>query len=83
MALTLLPAPGKGKPVAIGLALMALAILEGHDLRSLDRNSVESFHLQIEAMKLAMEVTPSFGETQRKMGETAMRQIGAKAWSSS
>ena len=27
MALTLLPAPGKGKPVAIGLALMALAIL--------------------------------------------------------
>ena len=27
MALTLLPAPGKGKPVAIGLALFALAIV--------------------------------------------------------
>ncbi len=27
MALTLLPAPGKGKPVAIGLALLALAIV--------------------------------------------------------
>jgi gamma-glutamyltranspeptidase/glutathione hydrolase len=46
--------PPNGQGIA---TLMALAILEGYDLRSLDRNSVESFHLQIEAMKLAMEDT--------------------------
>ncbi|MBI2940964.1 MAG: gamma-glutamyltransferase family protein [Chloroflexi bacterium] len=34
-------------------ALMALNILEGFDLRAHPRESVESYHLQIEAMKLA------------------------------
>jgi gamma-glutamyltranspeptidase/glutathione hydrolase len=41
-------------PNAQGLAaLIALNILEGFDLESVPRNSGESFHLQIEAMKLA------------------------------
>jgi gamma-glutamyltranspeptidase/glutathione hydrolase len=34
-------------------ALMALDILEGFDLSSYPRESIESYHLQIEAMKLA------------------------------
>lgn len=34
-------------------ALMALNILEGFDLAQYPRDSIESFHLQIEAMKLA------------------------------
>lgn len=42
--------PPNGQGIA---ALIALNILEGYDLASLPRNSVESFHLQIEAMKLA------------------------------
>lgn len=41
--------PPNGQGIA---ALMALNILEGFDLASMPRNSAESFHLQIEAMKL-------------------------------
>ncbi len=41
-------------PNAQGIAtLMALNLLEGFDLNSYARESVESYHLQIEAMKLA------------------------------
>lgn len=40
-------------------ALIALNILEGFDMARYPRDSVESYHLQIEAMKLA------FGDTQR------------------
>ncbi|MGI8484858.1 MAG: gamma-glutamyltransferase [Thermomicrobiales bacterium] len=42
--------PPNGQGIA---TLVALNILEGFDLASLERNSSESFHLQIEAMKLA------------------------------
>lgn len=41
--------PPNGQGIA---ALMALNILEGFDLDRLSRESVESYHLQIEAMKL-------------------------------
>src|SRR6185437_14528081 len=41
-------------PSTQGLAvLLALNILEGYDLSQYPRDSVESFHLQLEAMKLA------------------------------
>ena len=43
-----LPPNGQGL-----IALLALNILEGFDLRSLPRDSVESYHLQLEAIKLA------------------------------
>jgi gamma-glutamyltranspeptidase/glutathione hydrolase len=46
--------PPNGQGIA---ALMALNILEGLDLRSCLRDSVESYHLQIEAMKLALADT--------------------------
>lgn len=42
--------PPNGQGLA---ALIALNILEGFDLGELPRNSADSFHLQIEAMKLA------------------------------
>jgi gamma-glutamyltranspeptidase/glutathione hydrolase len=42
--------PPNGQGLA---ALMALNILEGFDFSTIARNSTESFHLQIEAMKLA------------------------------
>jgi gamma-glutamyltranspeptidase/glutathione hydrolase len=42
--------PPNGQGIA---ALVALNILEGFDLAGLERTSAESFHLQIEAMKLA------------------------------
>ncbi len=42
--------PPNGQGLA---ALIALNILEGFDLGDLPRNSADSFHLQIEAMKLA------------------------------
>jgi len=42
--------PPNGQGIA---ALLALNILEGFDLASRPRNSTESFHTQIEAMKLA------------------------------
>ncbi len=43
--------PPNGQGLA---ALMALNMLEGFDLGCLGRDSVEAFHLQIEAMKLAL-----------------------------
>jgi gamma-glutamyltranspeptidase/glutathione hydrolase len=42
--------PPNGQGIA---ALMALGILEGYDLSRLPRDSAQSYHLQIEAMKLA------------------------------
>jgi gamma-glutamyltranspeptidase / glutathione hydrolase len=48
--LTLWEIPPNGQGIA---ALMALNILEGFDLSRYPRDSVESFHLQIESMKLA------------------------------
>lgn len=42
--------PPNGQGIA---ALVALNILEGFDIAGLERTSAESFHLQIEAMKLA------------------------------
>lgn len=42
--------PPNGQGIA---ALMALNILEGYDLGSMPRESLEAYHLQIEAMKLA------------------------------
>ena len=48
--LTLWEIPPNGQGIA---ALMALNILEGFDLSHYPRDSVESFHLQIESMKLA------------------------------
>jgi gamma-glutamyltranspeptidase/glutathione hydrolase len=42
--------PPNGQGIA---ALQALAILEGYDMASMPRESVQSYHLQIEAMKLA------------------------------
>lgn len=51
-------------PNTQGIAtLIALNILEGFDLAALPRNSPESFHLQIEAMKLA------FADTYRHIGD--------------
>ncbi len=52
--------PPNGQGLA---ALLALNILEGFDLRRWDRNTPESFHLQIEAMKLA------FADAQRFIGD--------------
>lgn len=48
--LTVWEIPPNGQGIA---ALMALNILEGFDLGRYPRDSAESFHLQIEAMKLA------------------------------
>lgn len=48
--LTVWEIPPNGQGIA---ALMALNILEGTDLARYPRDSVESYHLQIEAMKLA------------------------------
>lgn len=44
-------------------ALIALNILEGFELGSMERNSPESFHLQIESMKLA------FADAHRYVGD--------------
>jgi gamma-glutamyltranspeptidase/glutathione hydrolase len=52
--------PPNGQGLA---ALLALRLLEGYDLGALPRDSVESFHLQIEAMKLA------FADAQRYVGD--------------
>ena len=52
--------PPNGQGIA---ALTALNILEDYDLASLKRDSTESFHLQIEAMKLA------FADAQRYVGD--------------
>jgi len=52
--------PPNGQGIA---ALIALNILEGFDLAATPRNDTRSFHLQIEAMKLA------FADVQRYVGD--------------
>jgi len=52
--------PPNGQGIA---ALIALNILEGFDLSGTERDSVESFHLQIESMKLA------FADAQRYVAD--------------
>jgi gamma-glutamyltranspeptidase / glutathione hydrolase len=52
--------PPNGQGIA---ALIALNILEGFELSGLERTSAESFHLQVEAMKLA------FADVQRSVGD--------------
>ncbi|HEV7129810.1 MAG TPA: gamma-glutamyltransferase [Ktedonobacterales bacterium] len=52
--------PPNGQGLA---ALLALNLLESFDLGSIPRESVESYHLQLEAMKLA------FADTQRYVGD--------------
>src|SRR6266571_2698582 len=45
---------GSSRPMGQGLAaLIALNILEGFDLKQFPRESAESYHLQLETMKLA------------------------------
>ncbi|NEO27523.1 MAG: gamma-glutamyltransferase family protein, partial [Kamptonema sp. SIO4C4] len=50
-------------------ALMALNILEGFDLQQYPRDSAESFHLQIEAMKLA------FADIHQHLGDPQAMQL--------
>lgn len=58
-------------PNTQGIAtLMALNILEGFDLSSYPRESVESYHLQIEAIKLA------FADTHRYVADPNSMQLG-------
>ncbi len=52
--------PPNGQGIA---ALIALNILEGFDIAALPRESVESYHLQLEAIKLA------FADTQRYVAD--------------
>ncbi len=57
-------------PNTHGIAtLIALNILEGFDLAQYPRDSVESFHLQIEAMKLA------FAEVDRHVGDPLSMRV--------
>lgn len=59
-------------PNTHGIAtLMALNILEGFDLTQFPRDSVESFHLQIEAMKLA------FADVDRHVSDPASMIVSA------
>ncbi len=58
--------PPNGQGIA---ALMALNILEGFDLARYPRDSAESFHLQIEAMKLA------FADTYRYVADPQHMQV--------
>jgi len=57
-------------PNTQGLAvLLALNILEGYDLSAIPRGSVESFHLQLEAMKLA------FADAQRHVADPTFARL--------
>ena len=58
--------PPNGQGIA---ALGALKILEGLDLRGLPRELAESYHLQIEAMKLA------FADAQRYVADPAQADV--------
>lgn len=59
-------------PNAQGIAaLMALNILEGFDLAQYPRDSIDSYHLQIEAMKLA------FADVRRHVAEPEFMQVAA------
>jgi gamma-glutamyltranspeptidase / glutathione hydrolase len=62
--------PPNGQGIA---ALMALGMLESFDLASLSRDSVESMHLQIEAMKLA------FADVHRYVGDPATMTVSPEA----
>ncbi len=61
-----IPPPGQGLA-----ALMALKILEGFDISRYPRDSVESFHLQLEAMKLA------FADVQKYVGDPRSMTVSA------
>jgi gamma-glutamyltranspeptidase/glutathione hydrolase len=61
--------PPNGQGIA---ALSALNILEGFDLARLPRESVESYHLQIEAMKLG------FADAQRYVGDMGQVDVPVK-----
>lgn len=62
--------PPNGQGLA---ALIALNILEGFDLSGLSRESSESYHLQIEAIKLA------FADAQRYIGDPQHVEVPAEA----
>lgn len=64
--LTVWEIPPNGQGIA---ALMALNILEGCDLAKYPRDSVQSFHLQIEAMKLA------FADTHQHIADIKHMQV--------
>ncbi|WP_027882421.1 gamma-glutamyltransferase family protein [Meiothermus rufus] len=60
--------PPAGQGIA---ALMALKILEGLELEKYPRDSMESFHLQIEAMKLA------FADVQKYVADPSFMTVSA------
>ncbi|HEY9663774.1 MAG TPA: gamma-glutamyltransferase, partial [Allocoleopsis sp.] len=64
--LTVWEIPPNGQGIA---ALMALNILEGFDLKQYPRDSATSYHLQIEAMKLA------FADTHHHVADARWMQI--------
>ena len=62
--------PPNGQGIA---ALIALGILENTSIESLDPDSAEGYHLQIEAMKLA------FADVERYVGDPAAMTVGPDA----
>jgi gamma-glutamyltranspeptidase/glutathione hydrolase len=58
--------PPNGQGIA---CLVALNVLEGFDLASYPRDSVDSFHLQIEAMKVA------FADVKRYVADPALAEV--------
>jgi gamma-glutamyltranspeptidase/glutathione hydrolase len=62
--------PPNGQGIA---ALIALNVLEGFDLAGLPRDSAESYHLQIEAMKLA------FADAKRHVADPAQADVPTQA----
>ncbi|MFZ2651444.1 MAG: gamma-glutamyltransferase family protein [Burkholderiaceae bacterium] len=69
--------PPNGQGIA---ALMALGLLEHFDIASLPVDSVESQHLQIEAMKLAFADTYRWVADARAMREVTPQQLLDKAY---
>ncbi|MEO1146638.1 MAG: gamma-glutamyltransferase family protein [Cyanobacteria bacterium J06638_22] len=67
--LTVWELPPNGQGIA---ALMALNILEGFDLATYPRDSIESFHLQIEAMKLA------FADAYRNVADSRFMEVSVE-----
>ncbi len=68
--LTVWEIPPNGQGIA---ALMALNILEGFDIAKYPRESVESYHLQIEAMKLA------FADVRRHVGDARFMEVAVES----
>ena len=68
--LTVWEIPPNGQGIA---ALIALNILEGFDLAKYPRESVESYHLQIEAMKLA------FADVRRHVCDPKFMEVSVKS----